>query len=466
MELVPDGRCTRSLRKGPLPAAQALRIGVRIAAAMEAAHAEGIVHRDLKPQNIQIGEADEVKVLDFGLAKAVDEPTAGGDPTPEGPGVPTSTDAPATLSGPVAGTPGYISPEQLLGLPAGTGRRRLGIRLRVVRMPGRGVAVRRCGLAALVPTRLRLTLGALDLDPDWSRLPADLPAGIDALLRSCLRTDPGDRPAAADARRTLERGLEELAAPSLAARLVSCRGAVALVCLLLAIAGAVTVGRTWRTEPAGLPASTVRQLTFRGNTMGSDLSPDGRTAAYPGRDGTPDLYSTCRPARSGRRRSRAFRRATRSRSSARGTSACAGLPRGGNWRWWARGSRPNGRCRPTSSSAGDTGRSTWARSTSPASPGLPTVGESPERAASAANPGSASSSAKTDGSRRAHLRDGQIGRGPRLDRGRPALPEERRERFGLHRAGDRRCAPLRRDEGASCAACRTATRSAITRTAS
>jgi len=93
---------------GPLPLAEALPIARQIAEALEAAHEKGIVHRDLKPGNIIVTSDGLVKVLDFGLAKSVEKPSAG------------STDSPtltmrATEAGLILGTPGYMSPEQAAG---------------------------------------------------------------------------------------------------------------------------------------------------------------------------------------------------------------------------------------------------------------------------------------------------------------------------------------------------------------
>jgi serine/threonine protein kinase/tetratricopeptide (TPR) repeat protein len=94
--------------KGPLPAAETLRLAIQIASALEAAHEKGILHRDLKPGNILLAKSG-VKLLDFGLAKFVAE-----DP---GPGDATVT-APLTAVGQVLGTPAYMSPEQIEGKPA------------------------------------------------------------------------------------------------------------------------------------------------------------------------------------------------------------------------------------------------------------------------------------------------------------------------------------------------------------
>jgi serine/threonine protein kinase len=113
MELVDGETLDQRIAKGPIPVTAAKAIAKEIAVALEAAHARGIVHRDLKPANIKITTGGMVKVLDFGLAKLVDDdrnafppehfsnsPTAGGG---------------RTVEGVILGTPAYMSPEQLNG---------------------------------------------------------------------------------------------------------------------------------------------------------------------------------------------------------------------------------------------------------------------------------------------------------------------------------------------------------------
>ncbi len=286
MELVPGRTLHAVLTDGPLSVDRALRVGIQIAAAMEAAHAEGIVHRDLKPLNIQIGESDEVKVLDFGLAKALDEPAP--EPADESEKaapaartfVPAAVSGAVTEKGRVIGTPGYISPEQLSGSAVGPPADVWAFGCVLFECLTGSSPYRDAEATVRIPARLRRTLAALELESDWSLLPAGVPAGVRELLQSCLRIDPGERPTAAVVRQVLEQGLEEITAPSFAARWFSLRGAIVLVCAVAAITGAMMLGRQGGHTPAGIPASTVRQLTFHGNTMVFDLAPDGRTVAY------------------------------------------------------------------------------------------------------------------------------------------------------------------------------------------
>ena len=100
------------IAKGPIPLDEALPIAKQIAEALEAAHEAGVIHRDLKPANIKVREDRTVKVLDFGLAKALG-PNPQGDPSQS----PTLTVA-ATQMGVIIGTAAYMSPEQASGSTA------------------------------------------------------------------------------------------------------------------------------------------------------------------------------------------------------------------------------------------------------------------------------------------------------------------------------------------------------------
>ncbi len=111
MELVSGEDLYHVLRRGPMPVAQSLRIVEEVAEALGEAHRQGIVHRDIKPSNIVLGERGEVKVLDFGLAKQMQE----APPSQDASTILTS----ATIEGTVLGTPQYMSPEQAKDAPLG-----------------------------------------------------------------------------------------------------------------------------------------------------------------------------------------------------------------------------------------------------------------------------------------------------------------------------------------------------------
>ena len=112
MELVPGPTLAERMAQGPIPAGEAEEILLQIADAFEYAHERGIVHRDLKPANIKIDPDDKVKILDFGLAKALLDPTpsVGGDPVQS----PTITMG-GTIAGTILGTAAYMAPEQARG---------------------------------------------------------------------------------------------------------------------------------------------------------------------------------------------------------------------------------------------------------------------------------------------------------------------------------------------------------------
>ena len=109
LELVEGPTLADRIAKGAIPVDEALPVARQIAEALEAAHEAGVIHRDLKPANIKVREDGTVKVLDFGLAKALD-PAPDADPSQS----PTLTAA-ATQIGVIMGTAAYMSPEQARG---------------------------------------------------------------------------------------------------------------------------------------------------------------------------------------------------------------------------------------------------------------------------------------------------------------------------------------------------------------
>ena len=113
LELIEGEDLSERIARGALPVKEALRIGRQIAEGIESAHAKGVIHRDLKPANIKITGEGVVKVLDFGLAKALADDD---QPSPELSLSPTLTVA-ATQAGFILGTAGYMAPEQARGLP-------------------------------------------------------------------------------------------------------------------------------------------------------------------------------------------------------------------------------------------------------------------------------------------------------------------------------------------------------------
>src|SRR5262245_31378961 len=116
MELVEGEDLAARIARGPIPSDEALPIATQIANALEAAHERGLVHRDLKPANVKVRADGSVKVLDFGLAKALD-PVGGSRAATGIENSPTITSPAMTEIGMILGTAAYMSPEQARGRP-------------------------------------------------------------------------------------------------------------------------------------------------------------------------------------------------------------------------------------------------------------------------------------------------------------------------------------------------------------
>jgi serine/threonine-protein kinase len=110
MELLEGPTLADRIAAGPIPLDEALPIAKQIAEALEYAHDHGVIHRDLKPSNIKVSTDGSVKVLDFGLAKALQDEPITADPRDS----PTLSMA-ATMPGVILGTAAYMSPEQAKG---------------------------------------------------------------------------------------------------------------------------------------------------------------------------------------------------------------------------------------------------------------------------------------------------------------------------------------------------------------
>jgi serine/threonine protein kinase len=186
LELVAGPTLADRIAMGRLPIEEALAVARQIAQALEAAHEQGIVHRDLKPSNIKLRPDGAVKVLDFGLAKALDHGNAAAEDATVSP---TITSPALTHAGVILGTAAYMSPEQARGRAAD--------RRSDLWAFGCVLYEMLTGARAFAGDDVSDSLAAVIRgDPDWKALPRTTPAAIRRLLRRC----PGQGPHAADRR--------------------------------------------------------------------------------------------------------------------------------------------------------------------------------------------------------------------------------------------------------------------------
>ena len=293
MELVEGPTLADRIAAGPIPADEALRVARQIADALEYAHERGIVHRDLKPANIKISRDDAVKILDFGLAKAVEGDASSMDMANS----PTLTHM-ATQAGVLLGTAAYMSPEQAKAKPVD---RRADIwafgcvlyEMLTGKRPFDGETVTDT-LAAVIRA-----------DPDWSLLPPGTPPRVRVLLQRCLQKDPKQRLRdIGDARISLDEVLSGTSDPASVAAATTTRPPFwrrALpwsVAAALAIVAAVLAWAYQRAVHAPAPpANPIRfqipitaPLAQGGGRFA--ISPDGRQLAFAatGSDGASRLW--------------------------------------------------------------------------------------------------------------------------------------------------------------------------------
>ena len=289
LEYVPGQTLAQRIADKPLKLEEALSIGQQVAEAVSVAHDEGIIHRDLKPGNIKITPEGKVKVLDFGLAKAV-----GGQSSEKPPTV--------TQPGRVIGTPAYMSPEQARGQAMDKRSDIWSFGCVLYEM-----------LTGKIPfegeTATDTLARIIEREPDWELLPQETPANIRTLLRRCMEKDPHRRLRdIGDAGIEISETLSSSAiAPAVTISSVAISPPVvlrrlivwAVVCLLVgAIAASFITWKLKRSAPISQPAS--RFIIPPETDLAPDawfhhilaLSPDGRRLAYveEGDDGRRRIY--------------------------------------------------------------------------------------------------------------------------------------------------------------------------------
>ena len=288
LELIDGETLAERIAKGPLPVPDALAIAAQIAEALEMAHEKGIVHRDLKPANVKITSEGKVKVLDFGLAKAMEKDRTGSA------GAPGITHSPtlslmATEAGMILGTAAYMSPEQAKGFPTDQRTDVFSFGCVLFEMlTGRQVFQADTAAETLAAVLMR--------EPDLATLPPNLPQRLRALVTRCLEKSPKRRwHAIGDVRHEIESiaadplsaspsAFGAPAAPTVTPRPVWTRVLPVLLTAILVAVGASVVGRL---RPA--PAAAVVRFPFvlpddqaftRSSGGNVAISPDGSRVVY------------------------------------------------------------------------------------------------------------------------------------------------------------------------------------------
>jgi Tol biopolymer transport system component len=296
MELVEGPTLADRLAQGAIPLDEALPIAKQIAEALEAAHEQGVIHRDLKPANVKVRPDGTVKVLDFGLAKALGSSDDGSASRSS----PALTNSPTLMSplgatgvGVILGTAAYMAPEQAKGRSVS--------KATDVWAFGCVLYEMLTGRAVFTGDDLTEVLASVvRAEPDWSVLPRDLPAPISRLLRRCLQKDRRNRLAdLGDARLELDDALHGPREEISGEQTTTARRQRILLLSAVAAATLVSVGAVvWAMQSRAVATVPLLQLqvvppqdvTFPYGIP--HISPDGRVVAFIGigRDGVSRVY--------------------------------------------------------------------------------------------------------------------------------------------------------------------------------
>ncbi len=290
LELVEGEDLAQRIARGPIPIDEALPIALQIAKAVEAAHDLGIIHRDLKPANIKVRADGAVKVLDFGLAKALD-PLSASPAAAALANSPTITSPAAmTAAGTILGTVAYMSPEQARGKPVDKRADIWAFGVVVFEML--------TGRRLFAGDTINDVLAAvLTRGPDFGALPAATPTKVRDLLRRCLQKDPkqrmrdmGEARIVIDATLGGEEQLSTDAPPVAPLWLLALPWA--LTAAVLALAGAAWTMYGGDASRPEAPWQKFTQLTdLAGEESAPVISSDGASIAYTSRArGSWDIY--------------------------------------------------------------------------------------------------------------------------------------------------------------------------------
>ena len=285
MELVDGEDLSQRIARGPIPLEEALPIATQIAEGLEAAHDAGVIHRDLKPANIKLRADGTVKILDFGLAKAVEVGGVSGTNVSMSPTI--TTPAQMTNTGMILGTAAYMSPEQAKGRPVD--------KRADVWAFGAVLYEMLTGRRSFEGDDVSDTLAAiLRSTPDWAALRPETPTAIRRLLRRCLEKDVRSRLSDMAMVRVELREAERDPPPEVAASTPMVPAAPSrgrwLAPVAAALVAAIATGAVvWRArQPADVPRSIARfsidlpdqaQITPGGRNPLA-ISPDGTRLVY------------------------------------------------------------------------------------------------------------------------------------------------------------------------------------------